>query len=145
MSNEIGSCPLCQPARPDLLVAELTYSTVRLNEDQFFPGYCFLVLKEHVKEPHHLSPPVRAAVMEEVFLVAKALESLFGPDKINLESLGNMVPHLHWHVVPRYRSDGLWPRPIWAESHDPQPIATDALAERVRMIQEEIAMITGLK
>ena len=41
----------------------------------------------------------------------------FRPDKVNYELLGNMVPHMHWHVVPRFRTDPLWPRPIWSEHH----------------------------
>jgi diadenosine tetraphosphate (Ap4A) HIT family hydrolase len=103
---------------PELRIAELTHCYVMLNRDQFFPGYCFVVAKEHVTELFHLDRETRAAVMEEVNLVAAALSVLFRPDKINCELLGNMVPHMHWHIVPRFVTDPLWPRPIWAEPHD---------------------------
>lgn len=138
-----SSCPLCLPPDPRLVVAELQHTTVRLNEDQFFPGYCFVVLKTHVKEPWHLTLDVRTAVMEEVYLVARALEALFSPDKINLESLGNMVPHVHWHVVPRFRTDALWPRPIWSESHEPVKLDSAALQQRTNAIRDEIVRLRG--
>lgn len=141
--NPVAPCPLCLPPDPRLLVAELQHTTVRLNEDQFFPGYCFVVLKTHVKEPWHLPLDVRTAVMEEVYLVARSLETLFKPDKINLESLGNMVPHVHWHVVPRFRTDALWPRPIWWEPHEPVKLDAIALQQRVSVIRGEIARLRG--
>lgn len=54
-------------------------------------------------------------MMEEVSRTAAALAGLFKPDKINYELLGNMVPHIHWHLVPRFSTELLWPRPIWSE------------------------------
>ena len=138
-----SSCPLCLPPDPRLAVVELKHTTVRLNEDQLFTGYCFVVLNKHVKEPYHLPPEVRTAVMEEVYLVARALEALFTPNKINLESLGNMVPHVHWHVVPRFTTDALWPRPIWSEPHEPLTMDTASMEKRVSAIRDEIARLTA--
>jgi diadenosine tetraphosphate (Ap4A) HIT family hydrolase len=102
----------------DLRVIELPCSYVILNRDQYFPGYTLLFTKVHVTELFHLEPPVRAALMEEVSSVARALDAVFMPAKINYELLGNMVPHMHWHIVPRFTSDPLWPRPIWVEGHE---------------------------
>lgn len=141
MSMPPSSCPLCAPPRPDLLVADLGLVTVRLNEDQFFPGYCFVVLKQHAAEPYHLPVADRTEVMEKVYLVARALETLFTPDKMNLESLGNMVPHVHWHVVPRLRTDALWPSPIWSEPHEPVKLEAASLEQRVSSIRNEIARL----
>jgi len=122
----------------DLRIAEFDHSYVLLNRDQFFPGYCFVFTRTHVTELFHLPPPVRQAVVEEVTAVAAALYKLFKPDKINYELLGNMVPHMHWHVVPRFASDLLWPRPIWSEPHQEVILTAEEYAERIGLIKKHI-------
>lgn len=123
---------------PDLRIAEFDRTYVLLNRDQFFPGYCFVFTKEHVTELFHLSPPVRQSVVEEVTAVAAALYKIFKPDKINYELLGNMVPHMHWHVVPRFATDPLWPRPIWSEPHQEVILTAEEYAERIGLIRQAI-------
>ena len=130
-------CPMCTKwlDEPDLRVVELDRTCVLLNRDQFFTGYCFVVAKDHVTELFHLDPAERAAVMKEVTAVAAAVTAVFRPDKVNYELLGNMVPHMHWHVVPRFRSDPLWPRPIWAEPHEEVLLSAAEYAERIQIIR----------
>jgi len=101
----------------DLRICELKHSYVTLMRDQFFPGYTLLSTKIHCSELFQLDREVRSELMEEVSCVAKVLYDIFQPAKINYELLGNMVPHIHWHLVPRFATDPLWPRPIWAEPH----------------------------
>ena len=93
-----------QAGPPNPSCASLSWSTATslLNRDQFFPGYCFVFTKEHVTELFHLDPVDRQGVMEEVNRVAAALATVFAPTKLNYELLGNMVPHMHWHLVPRF-------------------------------------------
>ena len=122
----------------ELRIAELKQCYVLLNRDQFFPGYTFVVAKEHVTELFHLDREARALVIEEVAATAAALYKLFKPDKINYELLGNMVPHMHWHLVPRFAADPLWPRPIWSEPHEPVILAPDEYAERTALIKKQI-------
>jgi diadenosine tetraphosphate (Ap4A) HIT family hydrolase len=122
----------------DLRIAELEHSFVMLNHDQFFPGYTLLFTKRHVTELFHLDQTVRAGLMEEVSGVAKALHTLFQPDKINYELLGNMVPHIHWHLVPRFATDPLWPRPIWAESHDEKLLTTEEYRQCILTIRQAL-------
>jgi diadenosine tetraphosphate (Ap4A) HIT family hydrolase len=55
-----------------------------------------------------------ARLMHVVLATERAVRNTLAPDKINLASLGNVVPHLHWHVIPRWRDDSRFPRPIWA-------------------------------
>jgi diadenosine tetraphosphate (Ap4A) HIT family hydrolase len=76
--------------------------------------------------------------MEEVSRVAGALFTLFRPDKINYELLGNMVPHIHWHVVPRHASEPLWPRPIWSEPHCELLLSSEEYQERIRLIRQAL-------
>ncbi len=138
------ACPMCSKWRdePELRVVELEHCFVLLNRDQFFPGYCFVVAREHVTELFHLEPGVRGAVMEEVNAVAAAQAAAFLPDKLNYELLGNMVPHLHWHLVPRFKSDPLWPRPIWAEPHTEVILSGEEYAERIATIRGHLSPVT---
>jgi diadenosine tetraphosphate (Ap4A) HIT family hydrolase len=122
----------------DLRIAELTHSYVILNRDQFFPGYTLLFTKKHVTELFHLDKLVRSELTEEISNTAKALHAVFQPDKINYELLGNMVPHMHWHLVPRFSSDALWPRPIWSEPHHEQFLSTDEYYQRIQMIRKAL-------
>ena len=119
----------------DLRIAELEHSYVILNRDQFFPGYTLLFTKDHATELFHLNKEVRIGLMEEVSRVAKAVYSAFNPEKINYELLGNIVPHIHWHIVPRFASEPLWPRPIWAEPHAELPLAVDEYEHRIDIIR----------
>ena len=136
----MNHCLMCNKWRdePELRVAELERTWVLLNRDQFFPGYCFVVAKEHVTELFHLDPVTRGTVMEEVNAVAAAVAGAFNPDKVNYELLGNMVPHMHWHVVPRFRSDPLWPRPIWSEVHEEVLLTAEEYAERIASIKTHL-------
>ena len=116
----MSDCPMCRrwDDEADLRIIELPHSYVTLNRDQFFPGYTLLFTKAHATELFHLDREVRSALMEEVSRVAETLHAVFAPAKMNYELLGNMVPHIHWHIVPRFSSETLWPRPIWADSHE---------------------------
>ncbi len=134
------SCPMCSKwdDEPELQIAELDHCRVLLNRDQFFPGYTFVFTREHVTELFHLERETRSAVMEEVSGVAAALYNLFKPTKLNYELLGNMVPHMHWHLVPRFVSDPLWPRPIWSEPHDEVILSPAGYAEQIESIRKAI-------
>lgn len=137
----MNDCPMCQRWNDDadLRIVEMTHSYLILNRDQFFPGYTLLFTKEHVTELFHLDRSVRSGLMEEVSRVAQALYGIFSPSKINYELLGNMVPHIHWHIVPRFASEALWPRPIWAESHDELILAPDEYLQRITKIRSALA------
>ena len=134
------SCTMCGKwdAEADLRIAELDCCRLMLNRDQFFPGYTFLFTKQHVTELFLLEKDVRAAVMEEVSKVAAALYTIFKPDKMNYELIGNMVPHIHWHIVPRFRTDALWPRTAWAEEHEEQLLSDTGYAQLVERICTEL-------
>jgi diadenosine tetraphosphate (Ap4A) HIT family hydrolase len=138
----MNSCPMCTKWQDDadLRIAELDHCRVLLNRDQFFPGYTFVFTRTHVTELFHLDRPTRAAVMEEVTAVAAALYTAFSPAKINYELLGNMVPHMHWHLVPRFTHDSLWPRPIWSEPHDPTTLTPDQYVERIGLIKANLKL-----
>ncbi|MDX9709601.1 MAG: HIT family protein [Trichloromonas sp.] len=125
---------------PELRVAELEHCYVQLNRDQFFPGYCLVFAKKHVTELFHLDPAARAALMEEVNGVAAALAEVYRPGKMNYELLGNMVPHMHWHLVPRFIDDPLWPRPIWSEPHAEKALDASDYREAAGRIRQALGL-----
>lgn len=87
-----------------------------LLNDADYPAYCRVELLEHVKEMSDLPPQDRARMMKVVFAVETALRMVFNPDKINLASLGNKTPHIHWHVIPRYEHDKHFPNSHWGQA-----------------------------
>lgn len=114
----LEDCWMCQGLRqPDYLVFFESRTTVgKLNPDQFFKGYSFVTLKWHNEELYDLADKDRRDFLEDMSRIARALSVTFKPDKMNYELLGNGMPHLHWHLVPRYETDPFWGRPIWAGS-----------------------------
>ena len=95
------------------------FCRIVLVDDPDYPGFCRVVLERHVKEMTDLAPAERARLMNAVFATEAALRDLVIPRKVNLASLGNAVPHLHWHVIPRHGDDRHFPKPVWAEPSRP--------------------------
>ena len=136
----MSDCPMCQrwDADSEMRIIELPHSYVILNRDQYFAGYTLLFTKCHATELFHLDRDLRASLMEEVSLVAQALYTVYTPAKINYELLGNMVPHIHWHIVPRFSSEPLWPRPIWAEAHEELHLSPDEYGRHIKLIRSAL-------
>jgi diadenosine tetraphosphate (Ap4A) HIT family hydrolase len=87
--------------------------------DEPFAGFCRVIWNAHVAEMTDLPPPDRSHLMGVVFAVEAALRAMLDPHKMNLASLGNQVPHLHWHIVPRFTDDSHFPRPVWDRPQRP--------------------------
>ena len=106
-------CPLCAQAGGEVLWDD-GFARVVLAGEADHPGFCRVILNAHEKEMTALSEVDRTRLMEVVFAVERALRDLLNPEKINLASLGNVVPHLHWHVIPRFTDDPHFPDAVWA-------------------------------
>ena len=129
MSLAQHQCPLCTPNTNELLWQDDFCRVVLLN-DADYPAYCRIELLAHVKEMTDLPPPQRARVMKIVFAVELAIREIFNPDKINLASLGNKTPHIHWHVIPRFENDKHFPNAHWGEAlRDANPTQLDEQAK----------------
>lgn len=130
-------CPLCEAVAATVeedeygfTLADLSMTRVRLSADQFVPGYCVAICHRHVREPYELEPEERTLFFEDVMQLGLALERVFEPVKLNLELLGNSVPHLHCHVKPRFYGDPAPGRPIWGGE---EPVRLDAAELRARV------------
>ena len=111
-----SECPFCGGAGGDLLFEDERCRIVLLqgSEGEAFPGFCRVVWGRHVKEMSDLSRDDQRHMLDLVIATESAVRKVLQPDKINLASLGNVTPHLHWHVIPRRYDDSHFPAPIWA-------------------------------
>ena len=114
-------CVLCEQVELEenyysFLVARLETSNLRLAKNQYARGYCTLIFCEHATELHKLSPEKQAALMRDLARAGAAITRVFKPDKMNYQLLGNLVPHIHWHIVPRYWGDPAPGRPMSPDS-----------------------------
>lgn len=112
-------CPLCDKLERlndlpgDEVVWRFPHSVALLGPWQYYTGYCVLVSWTHAGELHHLPPTVRHAYLDEMMLLARAIDEEFRPRKLNYELLGNQVPHLHWHLFPRRADDPETLKAVW--------------------------------
>ena len=110
-------CPLClSPGGEVLWENEL----MRIIDamDPLYPGFTRVIWKTHVAEMTDLNEANQLTLMQTVFKVERIQREWLRPDKINLAAFGNMVPHLHWHIIPRWRDDAHFPQPVWAALPD---------------------------
>jgi len=101
---DIEPCELCHRLGGHPLWRD-EFCRVVLVEDRDYPGFCRVILERHVAEMTDLAPGERMRLMDAVFATEAALREVLRPHKINIASLGNVTPHLHWHVVPRHSED----------------------------------------
>jgi diadenosine tetraphosphate (Ap4A) HIT family hydrolase len=111
------NCPLCdfisQPQSHPLFLAELSETIALLGDNQGCPGWCVLILKDH--HEHLAALPIlrQTRIFEDVAKTANAIRQIFGPLRINYECLGNVAPHIHWHIIPRHADDPTPRAPVW--------------------------------
>lgn len=105
-------CPLCRADTETVLWHDDLLRVIRVP-DKDYPGFLRVIWRAHVAEMSDLGPRDRAHLMAVVMAVEESLRERMRPDKINLASFGNMVPHLHWHVIARFREDRHYPQPVW--------------------------------
>lgn len=108
-------CELCSEAGGELIWQDSFCRVVRVD-DVYYPGFCRVILNRHVKEMTDLEMHERERLMSVVFGVEQAVRDIMQPEKINLACLGNMTPHIHWHIIPRFKQDKTFPNPIWGQS-----------------------------
>ena len=109
------SCPLCVASNEEILLQTEKLRVIAVHNEAT-PAFCRVIWQAHVAEMTDLSASERHELMEMVYRVEQAMREVLQPTKINLASLGNVVPHLHWHVIARFQADARFPAPIWANA-----------------------------
>lgn len=100
------ACELCASAGGVVLWRSDLCRVVRVD-DPSYPGFCRVIWNDHIREMTDLDATHQIVLMRVVFAVEAMVRRLFAPDKINLASFGNMVPHVHWHIIPRWLMIGI--------------------------------------
>ena len=113
LPGAVPGCSLCETAGGVLLGQRGPWRVVRVD-DAAFPAFYRVISQHHVAEFSALLAPERHQCMDLVCAIERVLIERLQPTKINLAALGNVVPHLHWHVIPRYVDDPHFPQPIWS-------------------------------
>ncbi|MDW3688343.1 HIT family protein [Cupriavidus sp. CV2] len=139
--NLVPNCPLCETDGGEL-VWRGERARVILVEHERFPGFCRVVWNGHVAEQTDLPEDDQAWLMRLVARVERAVRESMAPDKVNLAAFGNMVPHLHWHVIPRYRWDTHFPEAVWAPAQrEPDVARLAGLVQRLPALRAALAKL----
>ncbi|WP_417282296.1 HIT family protein [Comamonas sp.] len=133
-----ATCPLCNSDGGTLIWSGAKLRVIRAQETGF-PGFYRVVWKAHVAEFSDLSAADRSLCMEAVTVVERVLREQLSPAKINLAALGNMVAHLHWHVIARYDWDSHFPASVWAGAQRARDEQREAeLVKRLPQVDAEL-------
>lgn len=124
MPPDRPACPLCVDAGGELVWRDDRLRVI-LADEALYPGFTRIVWNAHVAELSELGDTDRARLFDALVRVERVMRAVLEPAKINLASLGNQVPHLHWHMVARWPDDPHFPAPVWAAT-DSRRIAAAA-------------------
>lgn len=135
------SCELCTTPGGEVLWSDADCRVVLVEGEEaaLYPGFCRVIWTSHVAEMSDLTAAQSSHLMRVVLATERAVRATVSPDKINLASLGNVVPHLHWHVIPRWQDDSRYPRPIWAAALRDNP--SRPAADKTRLSAALIAAL----
>ena len=143
---KLADCELCRSDGGTIVLAN-EWLRVTLVDEPNYPGYVRVIWNEHVREMTELSDGERLRLMRTVFAVEDAQIEVLEPLKMNIASLGNMTPHLHWHVIARFGDDLHYPQPVWGAPqrtpNDQTLQARRALVDRLReVIAEKVSRVS---
>jgi diadenosine tetraphosphate (Ap4A) HIT family hydrolase len=118
-------------------VATLACSSLYLPKNQTYRGHCILVLDlRHATRPDQLTRSEWQSFCDDLYVAQHAIERVVRPDHMNVASLGNVMPHLHWHIVPRYEHDPRWGAPIWSADAANEPNTRLADADFAALLKQ---------
>ena len=139
-------CPLCASVANRVVWHCAAWRVVHADScaEEDFPAFYRLVSNAHHEEWTDLPEPLRQEGMAILACIETVLRQYLRPRKINLASLGNVVPHLHWHIIARFDWDSHFPDPVWAAPRR-APDAQKLAALRARLPEVEAALIQALQ
>lgn len=117
---------------------------VVLTAEPDYPGFCRVIARQHAKEMTDLPDETQLHIMQVVLTVERVMREILRPDKVNLASLGNMVAHVHWHIIPRYHDDPHFPASIWAAAQpgrQPRPQPAETLQALMNALQQALTRL----
>lgn len=135
-----GHCELCGSPGGELIWEDALCRVVSVA-DPDYPGFCRVILNRHAREMTDLPAAEQQQLMRIVFAVETVVRRLYHPDKINLASFGNLTPHIHWHIIPRWENDRHFPHPVWGT---PQRVNTPprTTVDRRQLNSELVAVLS---
>ncbi len=143
MTGPRADCELCHGAGGAVLWQNDLCRVVAVDEPGL-PGFVRVVLQRHEREMTDLPAVDRDRLMAVVFAVESHVRKSLQPDKMNLASLGNLTPHVHWHVIPRWRDDRHFPGPVWAAARHDAPVPPARAGAAARMAATLPAALAAL-
>jgi diadenosine tetraphosphate (Ap4A) HIT family hydrolase len=135
------NCPFDRPRAASNehwdFIAQLPASSLYLQKNQAYLGHCILIWDaHHAARIDQLTSEQWLMFCADLYRVESAVMRALAPDHINVEILGNAVPHLHWQVIPRYRNDPRWEAPIWTTTIEEAPVLRLPEPERIGLIEK---------
>ncbi len=136
-----ANCELCQQDGGEILWRNDRLRVILVDDAQY-PGFCRIIWNAHVQEMTELAAGERDYLMRAVWQLESVVREIMQPDKINVASLGNVVPHLHWHVIPRYRDDAHFPAPVWAvPQREAEASALQARRAKLNALRQAVSAV----
>ncbi len=132
-----AKCPLCQAPGGTILWQNEHLRVIDAN-DALYPGFTRVIWTAHVVEMTDLSAAEQTDLLRIVLLVEHVQRIVLKPDKVNLAAFGNVVPHLHWHVIPRWQDDPHFPQAVWAALPQADMKAQAAQEARRARVQQQL-------
>lgn len=129
----MSECFFCNNTGGEVLYSSDLYRII-LIDDKFYPGYLRVVLNRHVKELSDLSDEDNFALYSAVLRCEKIIRKFLNPAKINLASFGNLTPHVHWHIIPRFKDDRHFPNPTWGDITNVNYQPDETIVSKAKML-----------
>ncbi|MCD4785303.1 MAG: HIT family protein [Candidatus Eremiobacteraeota bacterium] len=124
-------------------ITRLSSSIVRLKKDQYNRGYITVYFHDHKENITELSDEENLGLYQDMLKMAKAVKEIFSPDHMNYLLMGNKVPHLHWHIIPRYKWEVNWGTAIWVEPQPEVELKDEEYAEIINEIRMHLSKQTS--
>ena len=139
MTTTAAECVLCAQDGGALIWRGEKLRLIRAAEEGF-PAFYRVIWNAHAAELSDLSDDDRNLCMKAVAAVERVMRDTLAPTKINLAALGNMVPHLHWHVIARFDWDSHFPASVWANAQRPRNADKEAaVAAQLSLLDAQLA------
>ena len=138
MLHSAKDCILCNNEGGKLIYKNKLFRIVLVDDNSDYRCFVRLILNEHIGELSDLSKEDANAMFVALYQIEKTMRFIVSPDKVNVASLGNVVPHLHWHIIPRFFNDKHFPNPIWGGVVNRDYIPSSELIHNEEALQKSI-------